>query len=259
MDLTKFFARLFGSQAHAATPAAASPDDRPSTTQTAETIADDDPRVAAGYQRLQAYWDAIGPSDSDLLTYLVNPQFQGAPAWPNARQAYRIVRPKDSLIIASDGLSDPFVGTGITDKQGFGCEVYIEAPELAGASFDDVRSSWAFALIELLAQNIAHLGGLSQHVAKYRVLSLELPLSGSLPPEWLSANGTAGCLINLPVEGRPARIDDMPFGPVDILCAKLLTPAELADIVAGNADARSALAERFNQSDTGHHSRLDRL
>ena len=94
-------------------------------------IGEDDPRIEAGYWRRQVYWDAIGPSDGDFLTYLINPQFQGAPAWPNTRQAYRVVRPAGRLIIASDGLSDPFVGTNLTDRQGFGCQVYIEAPQLA--------------------------------------------------------------------------------------------------------------------------------
>ena len=220
-------------------------------------IGADDLRIEVGYRRLQSYWDAIGPSDPDVIAYLINPQFQGAPAWPNMRQAYRVVRPAGSLIIASDGLSDPFVGTNMTERRGFGCEVYIEAPELEGADFQALRGSWAFAFIEMLAQNVAHFGGLSSLIEKYGVLSMELPLSKTFPVEWLTPNGTVGCLINTPVSGRAARIADMPFGPVDICCATLLTPAQTNEVAAGGEGAREVLAARLAQVPGGHASRLE--
>src|SRR5262249_21684709 len=111
-------------------------------------ISDDDPRIQAGYQSLQAYWDGIGPSDPDVIAYMINPQFRGKPGWPNLRQAYRIVRPPGTLIIASDGLSDPFVGSDIEDSNGFDMEVFIETPDLADADFAAIRDSWAFSVIE---------------------------------------------------------------------------------------------------------------
>lgn len=221
-------------------------------------IGENDPRIEAGYQRLRAWWDAIGPSDGDVISYLINPMFQGAPAWPNTRQAYRIVRPAGSLIIASDGLSDPFVGTDMMDTQGFGCEVYIEAPEFAGADFQALRDSWAFTLIEMLAQNVAHAAGLTSYIERYGVISMELPLAERFPPEWLTPQGTVGCLINLPIAGRPPRIADMPFGPVDICCATLLTPEDTARITDGGEAARKARAERLGQAPGGHISRLKR-
>ncbi|WP_443750728.1 SMI1/KNR4 family protein [Asticcacaulis solisilvae] len=219
-------------------------------------IAEDDPRIEAGYATLRGYWDAIGPSDSDVITYLVNPQFMGAPEWPNTRQAYRVVRPEGSLIIASDGLSDPFVGTDITDQQGFGCEVYIEAPELAGADFDTLRESWAFELIEMLAQNVANAGGLSARIDRYGILSMELPLEDALPPEWATPDGTIGCLINAPVAGRPARVEGMPFGRLDIYCVKLLTPEQTASLVSGGLEARDKLVEQLLRTPGGHISSL---
>jgi hypothetical protein len=224
--------------------------------QTDGAISGDDPRIEAGYRRLKAYWDAIGPSDTDVIAYLINPQFHGAPAWPNTRQAYRVVRPAGSLVIASDGMSDPFVGTDMTGQQGFGCEVYIEAPELAAADFQAIQASWAFALIETVAQNVAYVGGLSTDIERHGTLSMELPLADRFPGEWLTASGTVGCLINLPVAGRPGRIADMPFGPVDICCVRLLTPAQLGEITAGGRAARNALAERLGQQPGGHASRL---
>lgn len=221
----------------------------------AKIIADDDPRIAAGHQLLDQFWSTIGPSDPDLVAYIANPQFQGKPAWPNMRQAYRIVRPTGSLIIASDGLTDPFVGTDMSDQQGFGCEVYIEVPQLADAIFDQLRGSWAFRSIENFAMNVAEWGGISRQVARMGVLSVEFDMAGVLPAEALAEDGAAGFLINLVPPGRAARIEDMPFGPVDIVALTLITPAELELLRTDGADARQRLAAQ-RAGLNGHISRL---
>jgi hypothetical protein len=218
-------------------------------------IAADDPRIAAGHARLDRYWSAIGPSDPDLIAYLVNPMFQGKPAWPNTRQAYRVVRPPGSLIIASDGLSDPFVGTDMTGVQGLGCEVYIEAPEFAGADFAALRGSWAFRLIENFAMNVASWGGLSEQIAKLGVLSTEFDMRGILPDAALVDDGSAGFLVNLTPASRAPRIDDMPFGPIDIIALTLLAPSDLEQLRSGGGAARKALASA-RSGPGGHISRL---
>jgi len=55
-----------------------------------------------------AFYASLGSMDSDVLTPLINPAFSGGPRWPSLRQAWRVIRKPDSIIIASDGLSDPF-------------------------------------------------------------------------------------------------------------------------------------------------------
>ena len=219
-----------------------------------DMIEADDQRIERGHAQLAQYWSAIGQSDPDFITYLINPMFQGKPAWPNTRQAYRVVRTPDSLIIASDGLSDPFVDTDMTDVQGFGCEVYIETPQFVGADFEELRDSWVFALIENFAMNVADWGGISTQLEKYGVISTEFDMRGVLPSAALTEDGSAGFLVNLKPPGRPARID-MPFGPVDIVALTLLTPAELESLRAGGADARQQLATT-RAGAHGHWSRL---
>lgn len=222
-------------------------------------LSDSDPRIAQGYERLKAEWDKVGPSDSDVITYLINPQFEGKPAWPGGRQAYRVVRPSNSLILASDGLSDPFVGTDMIDRQGFGCEVYIEAPEFVGADFKKLSESWAFQLIENFAMNVADWGGLSQQLQTNGVMSLELPAHGIIPHKWLSSDGNAGFLVGMPAPGRPVWIGDMPFGEVDLIALTLITPGELNRIVAGGGHARRTLAAELAAVGLHSASRLDRL
>ena len=73
----------------------------------AGTPPDESPYAPGVQAAVQAYWDAIGRSDTDRISYLVNPMFLGAPAWPGVRQTYRVVRTPHTLILSSDGLADP--------------------------------------------------------------------------------------------------------------------------------------------------------
>ena len=58
----------------------------------------------------EAVWQQLGVLEPMFLSHLVNPALStGAPKWPSKRQAFRLVRrPNGNVILASDGLSDPF-------------------------------------------------------------------------------------------------------------------------------------------------------
>ena len=201
------------------------------------------------------YWASIGASDPDLITYFVNPQFQGAPAWPATRQAYRVVRSAESLIIASDGLSDPFDDG---PAGGFGLEVFIETPDLVGASFEALRDSWAFPLIEIFAQNVANLGGISDHLQRHGIISMELPAPSAVARAWRTDRDTVGVLINLAVPGRELRVSEPALGTVQIVPLTMITPAETQFIIAGGADGRRELAERLAVAGIHHRSVIGR-
>lgn len=220
-------------------------------------IDDDDPRIAETHRAIAAYWDAIGPSDSDVISYLINPMFQGKPEWPNTRQAYRVVRPEGALIIASDGLADPFVGTDDESASGFGMEVYLETPDLVGAGFEDIRASWAFALIEAFAMNVADWGGIAPQLRQHGVMSTELPGLDDLPGDWASPTGAAGLLINASSEGRAPSLA-APLGPVLMTPVTLLRPDELAFVAEGGAAARAELTKRLASRGWAHRSSLSR-
>lgn len=223
-----------------------------------ETILDaDDPRIGEGYRRIDRYWHEVGEPDANLISYMINPQFQGKPAWPNTRQAYRVIRRPGSVIISSDGLSDPFAGTNILDANGFGCEVFIETPDFVGAKFDALKQSWAFALIENFAMNVADWGGIVPRLEDHGVLSLEIPMHDVLPADWLNDQGAAGLLIGVPLSGRSEKIE-MPFGPVRFIPITLLHPKELAAVVKGGRDGRADIAEKLKSSGNGHFSTVTR-
>lgn len=216
----------------------------------------DDPRFERFFAAREAAWATCGPVDDDVIAYLISPEFQGAPAWPTTRQAFRVVRPPGSLIIASDGLSDLFVDTTM-QVAGFECEVYIESPDLAGAAFADIRSSWQFELIETLARNVANFGGIQRPIKQYGIFSMELPAPQAMPSRWVTPRGTVGALINVTVPGRPAYCQ---IGDVEIrlVALTLLLPDETEYVVAGGAHTRAEIAQRLIAAGTGLTSPANR-
>jgi hypothetical protein len=217
----------------------------------------DDPRIETGHGVMNAFWESVGRCDRDVISYLVNPQFQGKPAWPNMRQAYRLVRPLGTLIIASDGLSDPFVDTDMDDVSGFAMEVFIESRDLAGADIEAVKRAWEFKVIENFAMNVANWGGITEDLRAEPVMSMELPCEGVLPSEWLTEDATAGFLVNAPVAGRAKEVA-MPLGAVMIVPLTLLRPNELKFAVQNGRAGRMALVEALLKSGYGHVSSLER-
>lgn len=210
----------------------------------------DDPRYAAYASARNAYWTSLGTVDDDVLAYAISPEFTGAPPWPTTRQSFVVVRRSTSIIIASDGLSDLFVDTDI-EEAGFGSEVYIETDELVGSGFMQIRDSWAFALIETFARNVANWGGINDRLDKLSVVSLELPAPHPMPSNWVSATGQVGVLVNVE---HPERVDHLALdasNTIRIVPITLLALPELNAVIDGGAPARSALAGRFGQSGVG--------
>ena len=77
---------------------------------------DPDPNAAlcdASHKARQACWSIVGQVDSDVLSHIINPTFMGGPRWPALRQAFAVIRRPETqtVVLASDGLSDPFDGT----------------------------------------------------------------------------------------------------------------------------------------------------
>lgn len=67
-------------------------------------------------------WESLGGLEPLVLSHLVNPALHGGPKWPALRQSFRLIkRPEETVVLVSDGLSDPFddVTLGaVTDKLG---------------------------------------------------------------------------------------------------------------------------------------------
>lgn len=249
--LGTMFRRLFGGKS-AGAPAGAD------YTGAAEPAAADtvDPALAASWRRRDAYWAEIGTVETDVLGHGVSPGLTGGPYWPTLRQAYRVVRRPHSIILATDGMSDPFedvTGGG----NGFETELFVETPDIAAAhagapgDIAHINQSWAFELVRHVTGIVAEEGGITAALARHGVLSMELPgvsqsaaLGSQLPAGFITPDDCVGLLIGVAVPDFAVRIEDMPLSPVTMVPLTLIRADELEELRAGGADARKALTER---------------
>lgn len=217
------------------------------------------------------YWAAIGDVESNVIAYTASPSLTGdGPDWPTLRQAYMVIRRDRSVILATDGMSDPFTileGEG----NGFGMELFIETSdipaELAGEKgrLGPIWQSWAYALLKDVADMVAEAGGYVPRLDRHGVLSMEFSgvraswaASGQVPDRFITADDSIGALVGEPEPDFPTRIDDMPLSPVRMVPVVPITAAELEYVRQGGADARRELAARLAASPSRHRGDLNR-
>ncbi|MFL1550507.1 suppressor of fused domain protein [Pseudomonas sp. D47] len=262
-----FFKKLFGaakkSEAEAALPTPVDPVETPADA--ANTAA----RIASE-ACLDRHWQAVGTVERDVLTYMISPSFTGGPHWPSTRQAYRVVRRDGAIILATEGLSDPFddaEGLG----NGFEMELFLETADIPNdargelGDVDPLRRSWAFELIEHVAKTVANAGGITHQLDNHGVLSLELPgfslshqMSEQVPKLFVTDDDAAGVLLGGPEPDFPTRLEDMPLSPVRLVPVVLITASELEYVRSGGRAAREDLVERLKAAGVGHTSSLYR-
>lgn len=266
-----FFRKLLGLSPKASTEAV------PSAPQPAQASAGDSAFDTANQAAREAsaecldrHWRSIGSVEPDVLGYLMSPSFSGGPHWPSTRQAYRVVRRGDAIILATEGLSDPFddeEGQG----NGFEMELFLETtdiPEHARGKpgeVDPLKYSWAFELIEHVAGTVANAGGIVQQIEQYGVLSMELPgvsqsrhIGEQIPAAFVSEDDAAGVLLGGPAPDFTTRLDDMPLSAVTLIPVVLITAAELDYVRTGGRAAREDLVQRLQAAGIGHRSNLQR-
>ncbi|PIE22232.1 MAG: hypothetical protein CSA62_13650 [Planctomycetota bacterium] len=220
--------------------------------------APDDPAYQETYDTLQAYWEKIGAVEPDVISYIINPMFLGAPPWPSGRQAFKIIRTADSLIIASDGLSDPFNEDKTEQRNGFEIEVFIEVKGRQDLAFDEIMSSAAFALIEQTARRVADWGGISRLLEEINVASSEIPVSSdAIPDEILTPNGSVGVIFGMIAKGRPKIVPDTPLSPVRMVPVTVLLPSEVPEVAKSKAGL-NRIANKLREAGYHHISDFKR-
>jgi hypothetical protein len=224
----------------------------------------------ATQKSLDRHWNTVGVSENDVLGYAVSPSFMGGPDWPSTRQAYRVVRRGDSIIFATEGMSDPFDGVeGLGN--GFEMELFIETadiPEHARGAVGDVEPftrSWAFELLKHLAREVAYAGGITERLENYGSMSFEIPgfsksdyMCDQLPAQFVTEDDMTGMLLGAPEADFSTQIEDMPLSPVKLVSVMLITAAELEYIRSGGQNARNDLIARLKSAGFGPVSSLTR-
>lgn len=204
----------------------------------------------------QQFWQSIGQLDSDVLTHAINPAFMGGPAWPSLHQAFVKVNTTQSVILASDGLSNPY-DDWTEPNHGFEMECFIESDDPAlRAPIYEVNQTWQFQVLYEFAQQAASFGNIAELLEQYQTLSMEL-YDIDLPEKFLNDEGRVGVLIGIDAPNLSKNIIS-PYGEIRLVSVKLLTAAELDFIVQHGSQARSKLVELFREQGSYHLSSLER-
>lgn len=214
-----------------------------------------------------AFWSRLGTVETDVLGHLISPTLMGGPAWPTTRQAYRVIRrPTGTVIIATDGLSDPFSENA--PGNGFGMELFIETgaidPEHLGTpgSISGLSKSWAFEVLSHSAGTVADAGGITGQLDQYGALSMELPgvsqshsIGAQVPAHYVTPDDALGVMLGVPPDFA-TDVPDMPLSPVRMVAVTVITAAELEAVRAGGAETRKALVAELAARGTHHRSAL---
>jgi hypothetical protein len=216
--------------------------------------------VEAAIEARQAVWTRLGDVDADMLGPALDPVFLGGPEWPAGRQAFlRVCRP-GSVLLASDGLSDPHLEPELVEPglSGFGVEVFLETTDsaLAREGIGSVIGTWAFHLLYEMAQNVAYMGDVAERLDGLGIVSMELQ-DFSVGAGWDTPDGSVGVLLGVPTDGLPEYVETG-AGTTRLVAVTLLRPVELDHVASGRAEARAEIAERLAVAGVHHRCDLSR-
>lgn len=192
-------------------------------------------------------------------------------AWPSSALGKQLlVRRKNSVLVITDGISDPFDSELHPDAPDgtFGFEMGLEVPtkHLADASDDGVAGSWItttlWAATDWVTDERFDLKG---HLIKFDCVTVAIPPVAGME-HLVGANGFMGGLIGVPYAGdqlcAQVVLASEPHNPNDaiwLLPLKLLTADEYDWAVGVQDGARAkALAEAFLRDPSRHLSWLER-
>jgi hypothetical protein len=198
-----------------------------------------------------AAYGTLGRMEGDVLTFMINPAFDGGPRWPSLRQAWRVIHRPGSTLLASDGLSDPFDDQE-EPSRGFGLECLIETDE----PLEKISASWPFQVLVEVSQAAASHGSLRPLLADLKLLSLEVSGEG-MPEPLVTADGCVGVMLGVPSTTLPSLLQT-PAGDVQLVTVKVLLAPELEYIRKKGAQGRLDLARRFAETGQEHLSRAHR-
>lgn len=189
------------------------------------------------------YWKSVGEVDPDVIAHLINPAFMGGPKWPSLRQAFKTIRSSETVIIASDGLSDPYDDYDTNkDNQaynGLGFEFYVETSD----KIDVIQNSWQFDIVYQMSQFAAANPNILNLLNQYTFLTTEL-YNVKAPVEYINESERVGVIVGLPSETIPESVK-LSIEEVRIVNIRLLTLDELNYVVANGVTAREELAQEM--------------
>jgi hypothetical protein len=216
----------------------------------------------ATHQVMKRTWSSWGALETDVIAHAINPSLMGGPRWPGMRQAYRVAHSKDLVLIASDGLADPYdPGEGPEDTNGLGLEMFaVTDDDIAREGEQGVGrygATWLHDLVfqcSHLAASHGQLGELIDELGAVSTEASDVNIPASHTERFVNPEGRVGVLLSPGFGSLPPRVDG-PLGPIRLVRVHLLTLEELSYVLEGGDAARTKLAAKLARVPT----RLDRL
>lgn len=184
-----------------------------------------------------ALWRAVGELDRTVVVSTEDPGTRGGARWPTDHRAFLRVDRGSSVVIATDGLSDPFDRLA-SPGTGLGLELCLETSSLRGVPAAELWNHWQFRLVYEAARRAALQG------ACCRTGLDTARLSGvAAPAGWSDEHGSVGILLGLRGAGLPASME-LATGEAELVTVTPLWPEEFA---WANVDttARAEIATRL--------------
>lgn len=207
----------------------------------------------------------LGGLEQLQLTQPSSPGFGERPKWPAQQQSFKLVRrPHGTVLLVSDGLSDPFddVTLGDGNVNGYGLEFFLETPaDELPENAEDVARSWQFQLLYTVSQLAAGHGGIRSILDDMKLLSTEAEgvsevIDDDRRGQFVNDAGRVGALLGLKSSEKlgaarestsmPERFEGMPLTDVLLVNIKLLTLTELKLITEKGTEGRRRLNELFS-------------
>lgn len=194
-----------------------------------------------------------GKVDPDVIGHIINPAFTEGPQWPSLRQAFSIIRSDESVMIASNGPSDPFQDMA-EPNNGFKLEVIAETTEKLVA---DPSGNWLFKLVHAVSQQAVHSGQVADFVATHGVITMELYAEDCGLEELQNSEGMAGVMPGVEKPGMPKRIK-FPTEEITLVTIQILTPDELDYVSEKRLEGRNHVHELLQKKGIYHRIELKR-
>ena len=203
-------------------------------------------RCQATYEALDAAWASCGEVDPHVLAPIINPAFAGGPVWPNLRQAYRTVRGPFGVLLASDGLSDPFDDSWADPpvQNGFAMEVYAVTGEEPDAKMmHALRFSMVAGFANLVAKN-GHIHSLLEKMGTLTTELREVPIPDEHRSRFVNEHGRVCVLVGLDAPPVPRQVQG-PVSSIRLANLCLLTLQELAYVLDHGEQGREEVSRRL--------------
>lgn len=182
-------------------------------------------------------WRGIGALDRTVVVSTEDPGVRGGARWPTDNRAFLRIDRGASVVVATDGLSDPFdrlsrPGTGL------GLELCLESAALRSVPAGELCDHWQFRLIYEAARRAAMQGVCCRS-------GLDTArLHGVAPPAaWGDEHGAVGVLLGLRGPGLPETLE-LATGDAQLVTVTPLWPEEYA-WASIDPTARAEIADRL--------------